>query len=843
MFFLPIAVLLFVLIILEFYFVFQITPQPNDECLWIPKIIYKDSVGFFFDEVKENGVTWNAGIRDGDQFIAINDEPVTDLQIANQILNSLSSGDSVAYTVKRGGELITTNVEVKKLLQFGGLAFALIAGIWLVIGFWIYSVKPDGLSQILFYRIGAALTLFSAFNILLTENILNPIYDYPVVVIILDYLWTLGGAFLPFLIIHFFWVFPKPFSFAEKKITKKILYITPLVLFVLSILMRIFLVYLGEFNSSAFYYYYPSFNLSAIFVGTLIGLVSLFINYTRLKTKRERDSIFIILIAYGIAVAAIAYTFMLSFTGNYALKYNSPEFFMPIILIALLPVSFGYSIFKYSLLDVSDVVKNTVLYGAATVFIAAVYFFIIYFVGQYIGQAISTEYQGLIAGVIFILFAIIFQSTKDNFQQLITKKFYPEQFAYQKVILKFSSDVPSIVGLENILSSTKSTFVESLQVQNFGIAIRNKHNNKFFDVAEGVGFKEFPFSLKIDFAKLAEHILSRKDSALPVVIEENNFEAIFPDDSEQLKNENIHTIIPLVINSKIIGMLLFGLKHSGSKFIGGDLELLTVAANQVAVAIENARLYESEKDKVKLELELENARRIQNSLLPKSIPYIKGLGLAGTMIPAMQVGGDYYDLIKVSDSKIFVIVGDVSGKGLSASFYMSKLQTMMQLYCSDNKTPREVLIEINRKIYGFIERNWFITISIALFDIEKRNILFCRAGHTPLVLCRNGIISEIKPAGIGVGLEAGDIFERTIEQIELPILKDDLFALYSDGVNETMNTKSELFGEERLYQAIKNFCHEDASNILKRVLDSLNEFRNTAEQSDDITLVMARLNS
>ncbi|MCH8325668.1 MAG: hypothetical protein IIB83_03765, partial [Bacteroidetes bacterium] len=95
-------------------------------------------------------------------------------------------------------------------------------------------------------------------------------------------------------------------------------------------------------------------------------------------------------------------------------------------------------------MDVSVVVKNTIIYGAASLSLAGVYFFIIYVMGQGISKAISTDYQGLIAGILFVIFAVIFQSTKDKFQEFITAKFYPEQFAYRKVLIKFSSDVTTL---------------------------------------------------------------------------------------------------------------------------------------------------------------------------------------------------------------------------------------------------------------------------------------------------------------------------------------------------------------------------------------------------------------
>ncbi|MCK5086946.1 MAG: hypothetical protein KAQ90_05465, partial [Melioribacteraceae bacterium] len=244
----PFTLLLSAIIVLNFYFIFEITPQPNDECIWEPQRVTKDSVGFFFVDVKFEGVTWQAGIRDGDQLIAIQDVNITYLPEANVILNEMASGDSAKYTIYRDGQLIETKVEVKKLIQFGGLAFVILAGIWLLVGFIVIKAKPSGRSQTIFYRIAIALTLFSMFNILIIQNIENPIYAYPWIPTLVDQLWSIGAVFIPFLIIHFFLIFPNTFKITERKWTQIILYGLPLMIYIGITVFKIIYIYTGEIN-------------------------------------------------------------------------------------------------------------------------------------------------------------------------------------------------------------------------------------------------------------------------------------------------------------------------------------------------------------------------------------------------------------------------------------------------------------------------------------------------------------------------------------------------------------------------------------------------------------------
>lgn len=130
-----------------------------------------------------------------------------------------------------------------------------------------------------------------------------------------------------------------------------------------------------------------------------------------------------------------------------------------------LPIAFAYAIFKYQLLDVSIVLRNTIIYGAAMATIAGIYFVVIYLLGQGISNLFGKETQGFVAGILFLIFAFVFQSTKDRFQDFLTRKFYPEQFAYQKVLIQFSNDVATVVGSEKILDITAATFVEALKIK------------------------------------------------------------------------------------------------------------------------------------------------------------------------------------------------------------------------------------------------------------------------------------------------------------------------------------------------------------------------------------------
>ena len=420
---------------------------------------------------------------------------------------------------------------------------------------------------------------------------------------------------------------------------------------------------------------------------------------------------------------------------------------------------------------------------------------------------------------------------------MLIEKFYPEQFAFQKSLLKFSNDVASIVGYDNVLDSTKELFVQSLRLHHFGLMLKDKKEN-IFTVVRQQGIENPHLKIYDESLSIEKHFLNQTVLGKKPYIDRQDFKNSIEGKLSPLLHEEIYTVVPLIIQSKVIGLLLFGLKFSGSQFSGKDLELLISAASQTAVSIENARLYESEVEKQKLERDLENARRIQESLLPKAFPQIAGIDLCGAMIPAMHVGGDYYDLIQVSEKKFFVVIGDVSGKGLSASFYMSKLQTMIRLNCIEEKSPKEILIEINKRIFADIEKNWFITVSLALVDLENNFIKLSRAGHTPLLKINNGKAEIFQPAGVGVALDKGEVFQSSLEEIIIPFESGSMLFFFSDGVTELMNESDELYGFERIKELLVSSTEQACNEISESLLEDFEKFRG----DDDITFVIIKNN-
>ena len=824
--------------VLSIYFSLEVRVTSNDECLWLPKQISKDSVIIYFDKVKENGVAWNAGIRNGDQLLQINAMQLKNTIQAQEILNEYKSGEYADYVVKKKtGGLLNTKVYVKKLIQFGSLATAISGLIYLLIGFMVYSAKPEGLAQKLFFSLGVFAVL-SATNVLFPFDLFFTkfVLEQPFTAFIAVCIVIISQICVPIILLYFVWSFPVQFKFASTKIVKNILIISATVFSFSGIILAGSLYWTKLGSLKWFTLWQAIIRIVFIFI-YVASLISLIVQYLKEKNPDNKKPLllFVVAFTFGMLIQLYIGTIAPAISDT---VFNSPEYYMPIILIVFVPITFAYAIFKYHLLDVSIVVRNTIIYGAAMATVAGIYFIVIYLLGQGISSVIGAENQGFVAGIFFLIFAFIFQSTKDRFQQFLTRKFYPEQFAYQKVLIQFSNDVSIVVGTEKILDLTSKTFVDALKINKFGILLSEYKKDILF-LARGIGFSN-P-NCVIEKSNIMAVFKEKSLLSNYPVIEQQDYASAFPEQVDRLIEEGIYSVIPMIVNSKVIGALLFGLKYSGSKFGGKDLELLTAAANQIAISLENARLYQSESEKIKIERDLELAKKIQQGLLPKCIPNLSGLDICGEMIPAMQVGGDYYDLIPLSDTKLFVAVGDVSGKGLSASLYMTKLQTMIQISTQVSNSPKEILIEINKRLYESMERSWFITMTLALFDTESKTIKFCRAGHMPLITANNGTVESIKTEGIGLGLEKGEVFERALQEVELKTKPNQIFAFFSDGITEAMNEKDELFGEDKLNEILKGKSNQRSTEVMDKVWSEVKLFRGSTPVNDDMTMVIVKV--
>lgn len=257
-------------------------------------------------------------------------------------------------------------------------------------------------------------------------------------------------------------------------------------------------------------------------------------------------------------------------------------------------------------------------------------------------------------------------------------------------------------------------------------------------------------------------------------------------------------------------------------------------------------------DKLVTRDDLEFARQIQLSLLPDKVVPVEGFDVATHSEVAQSVGGDYFDFLTMRDGSTIVVIGDVSGKGISAALYMVKVQTALQMLAQETEDARDLLIRLNEYLYRQLKRNFFLTVSLMKIYPDGR-IQFCRAGHMPALTldASRHSCSWIHPKGTAIGLappeqnnsgngESHKVFEKSLEMEEMRLDTGDTVILYTDGLIESVNRSDEEFSEARLMQVLIDSSGAGAEEVKIRLLKSLEQFRNGEELRDDTTFVVLR---
>ena len=274
---------------------------------------------------------------------------------------------------------------------------------------------------------------------------------------------------------------------------------------------------------------------------------------------------------------------------------------------------------------------------------------------------------------------------------------------------------------------------------------------------------------------------------------------------------------------------------------------LTDSFNSMTASIED--LLRQAAEKKRLEEELRIAREIQMSLLPQGPLQMPGLSVTSLCVPAREVGGDYYDFFPIGDHRIGVLIADVSGKGTSAALYMAELKGLMLSLSQIHTSPRELMITANRIIAENLDARSFITMTYAVIDLHAQTMTYARAGHTPLMyLPGPGCavprrVQVLAPDGLvlGLKLDAGEMFERLLQESTIRLTPGDLFVFYTDGISEAMNEGDDCFGEGRLGQLVEDHADLSSGELRERILRDIESFVGAAPQHDDMTMILLKI--
>jgi sigma-B regulation protein RsbU (phosphoserine phosphatase) len=421
-------------------------------------------------------------------------------------------------------------------------------------------------------------------------------------------------------------------------------------------------------------------------------------------------------------------------------------------------------------------------------------------------------------------------------------KLFEKQRQYANMLetlAEIGREFGAILNLDELLTRIANLARHVIDYRTFGILLVNESTQEL-ELKSAVRYGEHASEPRIKIGSgLVGHACSMKE---PVLVNDVSADPRYVNWVDDVKSE---LVIPLMVKDRCIGV--FDLESPELNAFNKDhVEILTLLASQAAVAIENARLYETIRaNEIRLEREISFAQRVQAALLPTEPPRrFKGVDVAARFSPARELGGDLYDFLTPESNSLVVAVGDVSGKGVPAALYSAfagelvRSRTFRRRYTSERSSPAGILGSINTILYERQLEEYYVTLCYAVFDFKRRTVTMANSGLPyPLRVRAGQEPAQIELAGVPLGSFPGSSYDEVV----LDLAPGDTFVFCSDGVFEVANEARAEFGMDRLKEVIARSVDKTARELVDGIFDAVDTFRGDTPLYDDTTAVAVKI--
>ena len=786
-------------------------------------------------------------LQTGDRIVGIGRRIVDSPQTAAKELRRYEPGTVVPYLVRRGREQLnlpvtlgTTRVDVRDYSVNVVLAL-----VYLVIGFAVYLRAGNERAPSLFFVLCLLFSLYFMTNLQQVSYFLGALITQNI------------GAFarfmLPAVFLHFFLVFPrKKLTLTKHPFLAPLLYLLPWMFFLRFTLNQFIGAEGAKIDATSWIV------LGLYYVCGLGALLHGYFSY-RDPLMRQRVRI----LTFGTLAAVVP--FLIVKIGMEELNFQTGLTRLGAIPLAMIPISFGYCVARYQVLQIDLLMKRNLAHGLLTGGIWLGYLGFAWWLGGRL-LAVVPGASPLIAAGATLAVAAALWPLRQGLQRALDRRFYHSRENIAALIQEFSREIPRLIQREALVEKVGRRLCGVLGLPGLGmyLAVGDTQAREFALAGRITGNAPLPSDDgEMPAPLLAAYPASLHLSALAPLLEAQSepfwaepgdaFElelrqAITREQAELkarareqqfLTDHGVQLLVPMVAQGRLVGLVALPGRPGDEDWEVHELQLLTIVAGQVALQVENARLYEEEVAKQKLEEEMAMARQIQARLLPRRIPSFAGIRIEAVNISSKQVSGDYYDIIEREDGRLGIVIADVSGKGMPASILASNIQAALRAQCDTCESPAEVLERINKQIHASTDPQHFATLFLALFDPVARQLRYSSGGHNPPVVMRADGTVELLEKG---GLPLGAFDFGTYEEDTVTLEPGDMVFMYTDGLTETKGRDGdEDYGEERLNDLLREHRTVPAETIFAEIDRRLKDFSGRKDADDDITMVCLKV--
>ena len=328
-----------------------------------------------------------------------------------------------------------------------------------------------------------------------------------------------------------------------------------------------------------------------------------------------------------------------------------------------------------------------------------------------------------------------------------------------------------------------------------------------------------------------------------VLVEDAEIDSRVPQLQAEFLKIRTMIVVPMRFGNHTVGVMTLVNRTTGGRFALPDLNLAQALAAQASVPIHYAGLQEALEDKRQLDRDMQIAQQIQSSLLPQELPSHPSVELAAFNLPALEIGGDYYDCIQIDDKHIGLVIADVSGKGVGGALMMAVCRSVLRVNAPNVYDPAAMLCSLNETLASNLAEDMFISMLYMVLNLETHQLSFARAGHEAPILVRNGKAKAEQPetTGIVIGLVDNEVFASAIETRSIALHPGDLLVTYTDGISEALNSDGDEWGVENLVGAVERMAGISARDLLYNIRQEVLAFAGNTRQYDDMTMLALKI--
>ncbi|MGE0886406.1 MAG: SpoIIE family protein phosphatase [Blastocatellales bacterium] len=803
-------------------------------------------------------------LRRGDEIVAINGIKPKDYPQILNLSRRIRSGTSYTMTVRRQGQLLNFNLHTVRhrvgiLLTNSILSF--INLLFLITGLVIFLLKPAD------KQAWMMALMFGTYTALINNGMIEGLPEWLLNVFRLAKL--VGLFFLP-VFVHFFAIFPVR-SPLLKRFPKLLYFVYALFLFF------VFPVFsperlpnsIRDWLKGLWIYHQQWFGASGMILAVgmmFFGLLLLALNY-KVGDPNDRRRLRVLMVG---SVAGFFNLALMPMGEFFGLSLIFPKTWMYldralILTLPLIPISFAYAIIRHQVIPVSLMIRRGVRYvlvSRGSILIEAVV--VILAVTAVLTYVFSLfKPSGLVIGMVSAAVAIVIWKLETRVHEkylapIIDRKFFRESYNSHQIIADLTNSLRSTTSLPQLSELVATKIQSALKTENVTIFLRDRQSGDFlsgysceYNSSDGLAVvcdrpSRLPqYSAIIETLADAGHPVDIEDG-IPAFVRNNGY-AASDTERQTLKEIKSALLMPLATSDGVIGMISLGPRLGDLPYSRDDKQMLMSVAGPATFAIENARLVERmiEEARLREEIEAENqqrakeleeARQLQLSMLPKQVPQLPNLEIAAYMKTATEVGGDYYDFHLSDNGQLTIVVGDATGHGLKAGTVVTATKSLFN-HLAETPDVTELFHHSSRALKLMNMRSLFMAMTIA--RISGDTLTLSSAGMPPVLIYRakSGEVEEVKLTGIPLG----SVTSYRYRQQQFKLSTGDVVVLMSDGFPERFNAAGEMIGYEQAKRSLAESASESAQSIIERYIRDAEVWADGYPQDDDVTFVVVKI--